>query len=320
MTGSHRPNSIPPATEDIDLEWGEEILPIVGADPHPSPYERITVAPPVPPDQLAAELMGGAPPTENPFRNPRMPAAPAVPAFRQAMATIPEVDPLQYDRPPPSGELSFGTDGRGAVGLDSLPPPPDPFPVEPPPVTARSSAPAADLELELPPRSEPGDPFERAGRAVSDLHLELQLGGEGDALDLVGRQSSPEIDTSGDGPLVDVRDRFAVGDFSGALVVAESILESDATNAEAKRYAESCRDVLKQMYVSRLGGTAGVPQIAVPPDQIRWLSLDHKSGFLLSLIDGMSRIEEILDVSGMPELDALRILFELLQQNVIRVG
>ncbi|MCA9647452.1 MAG: hypothetical protein KC492_42470, partial [Myxococcales bacterium] len=106
-------------------------------------------------------------------------------------------------------------------------------------------------------------------------------------------------------------------DFTGALVIAESILESDPDHADARRYADSCREVLTQMYAARLGQLDQVVAVAVPPDQIRWLSLDHRAGFLLSLVDGMTSIEEILDVSGMTRLDALRIMFTLVQQRVI---
>jgi hypothetical protein len=37
----------------------------------------------------------------------------------------------------------------------------------------------------------------------------------------------------------------------------------------------------------------------------------------LSLVDGVSTVEMILDVSGMPRLDALRILNELVQQRIV---
>jgi hypothetical protein len=40
----------------------------------------------------------------------------------------------------------------------------------------------------------------------------------------------------------------------------------------------------------------------------------------LSLVDGRSTFEEVLDVSGMPPIEALRLLLELLQQNVIKVA
>jgi hypothetical protein len=40
---------------------------------------------------------------------------------------------------------------------------------------------------------------------------------------------------------------------------------------------------------------------------------------MLSMIDGASTIGELLDISGMPRLDALRILSHLLEQRVIRL-
>lgn len=110
---------------------------------------------------------------------------------------------------------------------------------------------------------------------------------------------------------------YEVGDFSGALNAAEVLLEHDPEDVEANRYAQSCRDVLTQMFSARLAPLDRVVSVAISPEQIRWLSLDHKSGFLLSLVDGTSSIEELLDVSGMTRLDALRILLTLSQQKVI---
>ncbi|MEO8800348.1 MAG: hypothetical protein ABI551_20820 [Polyangiaceae bacterium] len=115
----------------------------------------------------------------------------------------------------------------------------------------------------------------------------------------------------------EMRDRFSLGDYSGALVVAESILEAEAKHPEALQVAQHCRRVLAQMYVARIGPLTRVPVVAVPRDQLRWLSIDHRAGFLLSHVDGVSTLEMILDVSGMSPLDALRILFELAQQRVI---
>jgi hypothetical protein len=108
-----------------------------------------------------------------------------------------------------------------------------------------------------------------------------------------------------------------LGDFTGALVVAESLLETDPHNEDARRYAQSCREILTQMYAARLGPMDQVVSVTVPADQITWLSLDHRAGFMLSLIDGISTVEEILDISGMPRLDALRILYTLVQQSVV---
>jgi len=118
-------------------------------------------------------------------------------------------------------------------------------------------------------------------------------------------------------PLREMRDRFSLGDYSGALFVAESLLEEEPAHAEALRCAENCRGVLAQMYTARIGPLDRVPFIAVPGEQLKWLSIDHRAGFVLSHVDGISSLEQILDVSGMPALDALRILYELAQQRVI---
>lgn len=115
----------------------------------------------------------------------------------------------------------------------------------------------------------------------------------------------------------EMNDRIALGDYSGALEIAEQLLETDPTNEPVRVCAESCRGILKQMYITRIGPLDRVPIVMVARDQMRWLSIDHRAGFVLSLVDGVSSLEMILDVSGMAVLDALRILSELAQQRII---
>jgi hypothetical protein len=127
------------------------------------------------------------------------------------------------------------------------------------------------------------------------------------------KKSSAEIT----GPVREMRDRFSLGDYSGALEIAEQLLDGDPGNEEAAGCAEQSRGKLLQMYTAKIGPLDRVPMVIVPREQLRWLSIDHRAGFLLSHIDGVSSLEMILDVSGMPLLDALKILCELAQQRVI---
>lgn len=115
----------------------------------------------------------------------------------------------------------------------------------------------------------------------------------------------------------EMNDRLALGDYTGALEIAERLLEIDPGDDAAKASVESCQATLKKMYTARIGPLDRVPVVMVGRDQLRWLSIDHRAGFVLSLVDGVSSLEMILDVSGMPELDALRILSELAQQRII---
>ena len=141
-----------------------------------------------------------------------------------------------------------------------------------------------------------------------------------EALDIVGRISSlgpPAAPPPIADPMGELRERYALGDFSGALTVAERLLEEDPANLDVTRYAESCREVLQQMYMARLGSFRRVPVVAVPAEKLRWLTLDHRAGFLLSHVDGVSTLEELFDVSGMKQLEAMRVIYELLQQRVV---
>ncbi len=167
------------------------------------------------------------------------------------------------------------------------------------------------------------DPAGMRAPSYDDLSLEVGSSGPdpmhgtfdpgaGDELDLDAPQPTEEDPAVGD-----MRDRYAAGDFTGALILAESLLETDPNHEEALRYADSCREVLTQMYSARLGPLDQVATVAIPSDQIRWLSLDHRAGFLLSLVDGVSTVDEILDISGMTRLDALRIMYTLLEQRIV---
>ena len=144
----------------------------------------------------------------------------------------------------------------------------------------------------------------------SPLDLPSDAGSEAEAL--------PQMpDAPSQDPSAEMRDKFSLGDYSGALSVAEALLGDDPAHPEALRYAENSRAVLQKMYTARIGPLDRVPIVVVPRDQLRWLSIDHRAGFVLSLVDGVSSLEMVLDVSGMPLLDVLRILYELVQQRVI---
>lgn len=112
-------------------------------------------------------------------------------------------------------------------------------------------------------------------------------------------------------------DRFELGDFTGALSLAETLLEIDRRDGEAREIAETSREKLRAIYTGRLGALDQVPVMMIPHAELRWLALDHRAGFVLSLVDGTSSIEEIIDVSTMAQLEVLRTLYNLLSQNVI---
>jgi hypothetical protein len=146
---------------------------------------------------------------------------------------------------------------------------------------------------------------------LGDLPLEMS----GGAFDLVNRsRPSQQLDIIGE-----MEELYALDDLSGALRQAEFVLGRYPDNEQALRCAANCRARLVQLYASKIGSMDRVITQTIEHSQVRWLGLDHRSGFLLSRIDGVSTVEEILDVCGMPRLEALKTLADLLDRGAIRL-
>src|SRR5262249_31061113 len=76
----------------------------------------------------------------------------------------------------------------------------------------------------------------------------------------------------------------------------------------------------EQTYLSTLGGLACVPRVIVPTSRVMELPLDAQAAFVLSQIDGVCSIEDIIDISGLGRLATLQILHDLAQRGAIGVG
>ncbi len=116
--------------------------------------------------------------------------------------------------------------------------------------------------------------------------------------------------------LVDYVDLGDLGDFGP---VAPDEGDAQATGSSPP-LGGSPEGLLEQTYLATLGGLASVPRLAVAPGRVTALSLGQKEAFVLACVDGGSSIEDILDISSLPRLATLRILYDLLQQVIIDVG
>jgi tetratricopeptide (TPR) repeat protein len=114
------------------------------------------------------------------------------------------------------------------------------------------------------------------------------------------------------------RELFALGDFSGSLEMIERILRVDPTHAEARAYLRQNESTLVAMYESKLGPLSSVPRLAIHAEEVMWLNLDHRAGFLLAQVDGSVSFDDLFALSGLPRLDTARILASLLAEGVIR--
>jgi hypothetical protein len=337
-----------------EAELAESQPPSASTDPERSEHERPTLAPPMPEHEYVANMMKQLPETErvppsravtppqgmrrpsvepDARRSSRKPSArpkkkelegrpAAKPRVRTSRASTPPAknltptEPLTLDLS--DSLLPIAVPSAAPVPVFEQPAVPKFDAIEsgpaPAPIKPRTTLPSVAQNTAL-------DAVAATARAQSSDAPRLSFSpASGDPLELVGvRAQSVRPGPAPKATMVEVKDRFDVGDFTGALELATSILDEHPEHVDAQLYADHCRDTLKQMYISNLGGLRRVPQLAVSPEQLRWLALDHRAGFLLAQLDGRSTFEELLDVCGMPPFDAIRLLVQLLQQNVIRI-
>jgi hypothetical protein len=295
----------PPSIAPMDVTWDDDTVPRLDFDD--TSFDRVTTIPEEPSELLAKKMMidtppppGEADPVSGLFDRgiPKAPV-PVLAGPSGAMSPIPfELEGALHA--PSGGAAAFKGPQQAPFSTEDLP-------TAPPPRVQRD-----DFTLEI---DESALHSARGQRPRQDPDA-LVAGPKSLELDLSSLNVSAPPPSSDPG-LRQIADRYATGDFSGALVLAEAMLEAAPEHAEALRYAGKCRDVLMQMYAARLGPLDQLVSMSIPSEQIRWLSLDHRSGFLLSLIDGTSSIEELLDISGMQRLDALRIMYSLFQERVV---
>jgi tetratricopeptide (TPR) repeat protein len=183
------------------------------------------------------------------------------------------------------------------------------------------------------PAPAPGhSPWDALPAAAEIIELELDPDGGLD-LDAVAEKSDirplvPAKSAPGEPPggrdvevwMQAARELFALGDFTGSLELIEKILQVDPDHREAREYLRQNEATLIAMYESKLGPLGGVPRLAIKPEEIMWLNLDHRAGFLLAQIDGFVDYEALFALSGLPRLDTARILANLIADGVITAG
>ena len=112
--------------------------------------------------------------------------------------------------------------------------------------------------------------------------------------------------------------RFDVADYTGALTLADKLLALDEEAEDASMMRLKCRNTLMQMFESRIGSFRRIPVRVVSEQDIVWRNLDATTAFIASNVDGTLSFEDIVDISTVSRFDTCRILSQLLQEGIIK--
>ena len=102
-----------------------------------------------------------------------------------------------------------------------------------------------------------------------------------------------------------------------AVLAIDLALDEDPASAVAQKLIHSHHELFHRIYNSYLGDLREVPSLALAMESIPVDELDHRAAFLLSRVDGVLTIDDVLDVSGMPRLEAFRHLCRLLLRGIL---
>lgn len=108
---------------------------------------------------------------------------------------------------------------------------------------------------------------------------------------------------------------FHDGDLRNTRRFLEAVLERDPHNGAARSYVEQLDQKLRQ----KLEG-GSIPELTVPMDEIPALTLDLVGGYVVSLIDGQTSVDDIYALSShIDEAQVTRILANLVEAGTLRL-
>jgi hypothetical protein len=104
-----------------------------------------------------------------------------------------------------------------------------------------------------------------------------------------------------------------------AVAALDLALEEEPESATAQKLIHRSKDEFCATYEQFIGDLGQVPTLSLPMHELSSQDLDSRAVFLLSRIDGTFTFDEIIDVSGMSRLEALRHLAKLVLLGVLEV-
>ena len=111
-------------------------------------------------------------------------------------------------------------------------------------------------------------------------------------------------------------ERLEAEDLEGALDLFRAAADLEPDRIEVEGYIDAIRSQLLQCYRKRVGETGAVPKLLIRPSAITRYQLPADAGFVLSLVDGETTVEQLIALSGMDAFEALRILNNLIDAGI----
>lgn len=108
------------------------------------------------------------------------------------------------------------------------------------------------------------------------------------------------------------------GELDKAVAAIDLALSEDPNSALGQKLIHRHRDQMLGVFQAFLGDLQRQPVLARPLHELASAPISPRAAFLLSRIDGTLSMDELLDVSGMPRIEAYRYLCQLFLRGILK--
>jgi hypothetical protein len=129
----------------------------------------------------------------------------------------------------------------------------------------------------------------------------------------------PENATGQASPLEEARRMIGEGQRAEALALLQNVSGPAAAGLELHALTELLRGVLHREHRERVGDLSQVPVLLSDASALTKFNLPTNAGFLISMFDGATSLEDVISVSGMDAFEALQTLTGLLEAGIVEL-
>ncbi len=108
------------------------------------------------------------------------------------------------------------------------------------------------------------------------------------------------------------------GELDKSVAAIDLALSEDPNSALGQKLIHRHREQMLNVFQAFLGDLQRQPMLARPLHELASAPISPRAAFLLSRIDGQLSLDELLDVSGMPRVEAYRYLCQLFLRGILR--
>jgi len=323
----------PPADSDIELSYeppGPGDADLIASLPSPTPVHGV---------RLIEDASGSGPTRElhGPARTPGATQPPVSRSRTSDFGPQPTGDfSQQRTEKLPSSSVHVAELPQRDMPTGKLPAmtrPPAKRPSDEVPPLPLMSAPTRDLGIRPGPRpASEEDTFHRAVPRALDIVSDARAAELEDPVDTRTVQILADVDAGVSGAeskedrtrrrITTLFERASAwqqnGDVERAVAAVDLALSEDPNSALAQKLIHRNRDVMMAVLTAFLGELERVPELARPLHELANAPISPRAAFLLSRVDGILSLDEILDVSGMPRIEAMRYLCQLFLRGILR--